>query len=149
MNYRKATNSDIAWLAEANQQLLQDEGHRNRMMPLPELEDRMRGWLKAEYEAVIFEHEGRPVAYALYRPDGDGIYLRQFFVDRKYRRRGFGRQAIKLLISKIWPREKRVTVDVLTNNQIGYAFWKSSGFKDYAITLEMMPEEKDSLSTLE
>jgi predicted acetyltransferase len=77
------------------------------------------------------------IAYALYRPDGEGIYLRQFFVDRQHRRRGFGRQAIKMLLSDIFPCEKRVTVDVLINNQIGHEFWKAMGFKDYTITLEV------------
>jgi predicted acetyltransferase len=142
MHFRKATNADIALLARQNQQLIQDEGHRNRMS-LPELENRMRSWLHGEYEAIIFEHDGRPIAYALCRTDGDGIYLRQFFVDRQYRRKGFGRQAIKMLLSNILPREKRVTVDILINNQSGQAFWKALGFIDYAITLEMLPEAKD------
>ena len=34
-------------------------------MTLSELEDRMRGLLRTEFEAIIFVHETRPVAYAL------------------------------------------------------------------------------------
>jgi len=30
---------------------------------------------------------------------------------------------------------------VLVHNQAAYAFWKSLGFQDYAITLEMFPQK--------
>ncbi len=140
MHYRGAvpTNAaDISLLAEMNHQLIQDEGHRNPMT-VPELERRMVNFLQGEYEAVIFWLEGNlPVAYALYRRHPDSIYLRQFFVHRQYRRQGIGRQAMNLLLSEIWPRHCRITVEVLVTNTIGYEFWKSLGFEDYSITLEM------------
>ena len=43
MDYRLANNDDLDLLAEWNHQLIQDEGHRNRMTA-PELRERMRGW---------------------------------------------------------------------------------------------------------
>jgi hypothetical protein len=51
MQYRFATSNDLDLLAEWNYQLIQDEAHRNRMA-LPELRERMRGWLAGEYRAV-------------------------------------------------------------------------------------------------
>jgi hypothetical protein len=40
-----------------------------------------------------------------------------------------------MLFSEVWSDDKRVTVEVLTNNQIGMAFWKAVGFIDYSLTL--------------
>lgn len=141
MYFRTATEADVNLLAHLNHQLIQDEGHRNRMT-IPELETRMRNWLQTEYQAIIFEHDDRPVAYALYRQDGDGIHLRQFFVDRQQRRQGLGRQALQLLLAEVWPLEARVTLEVLVNNRSGQEFWKALGFREYALTLEMLPEKK-------
>jgi GNAT superfamily N-acetyltransferase len=137
LHYRIATAEDAPLLAGLNRQLIEDEGHRNPMTP-PELERRMRDWLQGEYTAVIFELAGRPAAYALYRAVSEGIYLRQFFVDRAQRRAGIGRAAIDLLRDEIWPPGTRVTVEVLASNRRGYDFWRAVGFRDYAITLELM-----------
>jgi ribosomal protein S18 acetylase RimI-like enzyme len=137
LQYRMATAEDIALLARLNRQLIEDEGHRNRMT-LPELAERLRQWLTTEYTAVIFEQGPLPVAYALFRPEADSIYLRQFLVERQYRRQGIGRQAMQLLLSDIWPAGQRITLDVLVHNRRGQAFWHALGFQDYAITLEML-----------
>jgi uncharacterized protein YkuJ len=55
-------------------------------MTMVELLHRMRGWLAADYRAVIFEDNGELVAYVLFREDPDEIYLRQLFVIRGRRR---------------------------------------------------------------
>jgi GNAT superfamily N-acetyltransferase len=138
MNFRRATFDDCALLAELNHQLLRDEGHRNRMT-VPELEQRMRGWLASEYAGVIFEEAGAVVAYGLYREQPGEIYLRQFFVVRNRRREGIGRKAFEILRSQIWPRNKRLTVDVLVHNETAVKFWRAVGYKDYCLTLEIMP----------
>ena len=96
MNFRRATSSDCALLAELNHQLIRDEGHRNKMT-VPELEQRMKGWLASEYAAMLFENDGEVVAYALYREQPEEIYLRQLFVARNRRRKGVGREAVKIL----------------------------------------------------
>ena len=137
LQFRKATEADVSLLAAMNRQLILDENHRNQRLTLPELADRMRGFLRGEYQAILFEQDAAPVAYALYRQDADGIYLRQFFVDRQHRRRGIGRQAMQILKSDVWPPGQRITVEVLANNRLGHEFWKAVGFVDYAITLEM------------
>jgi predicted acetyltransferase len=130
---------DCALLAELNLQLLHDENHRNKKMSLPELEQRMRGWLASEYAAVIFEKEGEVVAHALYREQTEEIYLRQLFVARNRRRKGIGREAFEILRTKIWPKNKRLTVDVLIQNTAAIAFWRSVGYKDYCLALEILP----------
>lgn len=140
MNFRRATLDDCPRLAELNYQLLEEEGYRNSRMSVPELEQRMRGWLVSEYAGVIFERDGEIVAYALYREKPEEIYLRQFFVARNRRRKGIGRKAIEILRSQIWPRNKRLTVDVLVQNVIAVLFWRAMGYKDFYLALEILPE---------
>lgn len=138
MTFRFATSDDCPLLAEWNHQVIQDEGHRNRMTPL-ELEQRMMRWLGGEYQAVIFEQDSGPVAYALFREQPEEIYLRQLFVLRNHRRKGFGREAVGMLRSAIWPKGKRLTVDVLVANQGAVEFWRALGYQDYCLTLEILP----------
>ena len=146
MNFRRATLNDCPLLAELNHQLIRDEGHRNKMM-VPELEQRMKGWLASEYAAVLFENDGEVVAYALYREQPEEIYLRQLFVVRNRRRKGLGKEAVKILLSKIWPKNKRLTVEVLVQNEAAVAFWRAVGYKDYSLTLEILPNKDNSSSS--
>jgi predicted acetyltransferase len=139
VNFRRATLNDCALLAELNHQLIRDEGHRNKMT-VPELERRMKSWIASEYAAVLFEDSGEVVAYALYREQPEEIYLRQLFVVRNQRRKGIGKEAVKILRSKIWPKNKRLTVEVLLQNEAAVAFWRAVGYKDYSLTLETLPE---------
>jgi len=138
MNFCRATLDDCALLAELNHQLIRDEGHRNKMT-VPELEQRMKDWLASEYMAVIFENAGEIVAYALYREQPEEIYLRHLFVVRNRRREGIGRMAFEILRAKIWPADRRLTVEVLVQNIAAVAFWRAMGYKDYSLRLEIMP----------
>jgi len=137
MNLRRATANDCALLAELNHQLIRDEGHRNKMT-VPELEQRMNGWLASEYAAVIFENGGEVAAYALYREQPEEIHLRQLCVARNRRRKGFGRKAVEILRTKIWPANKRLT-EVLVQNTAAIAFWRAAGYQDYCLALEILP----------
>jgi ribosomal protein S18 acetylase RimI-like enzyme len=140
MRYRFATLDDVPILTRLNRQLVEDEQHRNRFKSDAWFEERMRGFLTGRYRAVLFELEGEIVAYALYtgHPDhSDTIYLRQIFVDRARRRQGIGREAMRVLREEIWPRDKRVTVEVLVSNKVAHAFYKATGFREYSIELEI------------
>jgi len=137
VTFRAATLDDCARLAELNHQLIRDEGHRNPMK-VPQLEERMRAWLAGEYRAVIYEDGGEVVAYALFRESADEIYLRQLFVVRHRREQGIGHRAVEILRSEIWPKDKRLTVEVLTANKRAVKFWRSVGYADYALRLEIM-----------
>jgi GNAT superfamily N-acetyltransferase len=144
MEYPRATTADVPLLAMMNQQLIHDEGHRNRMT-LPELEQRMGKWLGREYEAVIFSENGEERGYALYRRDPNWIYLRQFFVRREHRRKGIGRAAMPWLRTNAWKGAPRIRVEALVGNAAALAFWRSLGFADYCLTLELEPmQEQES-----
>jgi len=139
ITWRYAVLADCPQLAKLNRQLIRDEGHRNRMN-VAQLKTRMRGWLKSkEYTAVIFKIRGKIAAYALYRESTKEIYLRQLFVVRKLRRGGMGKKAMTILHKKIWPKTKRLTVEVLTHNAATVAFWRAAGYKNYSLCLEIMP----------
>ena len=139
MEHHIANETDLDILAQWNHQLIRDEGHRNKMT-ISQLRDRMRQWLAGDYTAVIFDKDGESVAYALFRETEDNIYLRQLFVKRENRNRGIGKEAVRILKEEIWIKSKRLTVDVLSHNKAGIAFWHSVGYKDYCLTLEIMPD---------
>ena len=138
MKYHIANETDLDILAQWNYQLIRDEGHRNPMT-VPQLRDRMRQWLSGDYTSVIFEKDNEAVAYALFRESEDEIYLRQLFVEREMRNQGIGKEAVRILKEEIWTKPKRLTVDVLSHNKAAIAFWRSVGYKDYCLTLEIMP----------
>jgi GNAT superfamily N-acetyltransferase len=137
LSWHAASDADLALLAEWNHQLIRDEGHRNPMT-VAQLEERMKGWLHGEYRAVLFSNVS-PVGYALFRKEKGLVHLRQFFVRRDQRRAGIGRAAFSILREQVWPSDTRLTVDVLCQNQSAIAFWRSMGYRDYCLTLEIKP----------
>ena len=138
LRYRFATPDDAALLARLNAQLVAEGADFGPTEPAW-LEQRMRGWLSSGRDrAVLFEDQrGRLVAYALYEEQAQEIYLRQFLVRNAARHSGIGRQAFELLRSKIWSAHKRLTLEVLSSNRAGYRFWRSLGYRNCAVTLEI------------
>jgi hypothetical protein len=47
---------------------------------------------------------------------------------------------VKILFSQVWPKDKRIAVDLLCRNQGAIAFWRAVGFTDYCLTLEIYPD---------
>ena len=138
LTWHEASDSDIGLLADWNHQLIRDEQHRNPMT-VDQLAERMRNWLqKEEYRAILFSSD-EPVCHAVFRREAELVHLRQFFVRRERRRTGIGRAAVSILREQIWPSDVRLTVDVLCHNQGGIAFWRSVGYRDYNLTMEIMP----------
>jgi GNAT superfamily N-acetyltransferase len=141
MEWRLASAEDSRLLAELNHQLIADEGHRNPMN-VSQLEQRMLAWLNHEYRAALFSLRSEIVSYALYRNDDSGrVHLRQFFVVRHLRRKGIGREALRVFRTEIIPPGLAIVLEVLIGNQSGRAFWNANGFREYAVTLECVPEE--------
>jgi len=138
MKWRYATVEDSQALGEMNLRLIQDEKHRNPMT-VPQLVQRMRDFLCGSYKAVIFSDDSEIFGYALFHPQEDFLYLRQFYIERHRRREGNGRAATKILMNEVFPPEQRLVVTVLTTNPDALAFWRAVGFADYCTSLEILP----------
>lgn len=138
--FRAATSDDVPQLALWNRQLIDDEGHDNSMS-IGELETRMRSWLAAEYQALIFEEcaTSAAVAYALFRDATEWIHLRQFFVLRGCRRRGIGARAVSLLRDEVFAPGRPVIVEAMARNHAALLFWRAVGFADRYVGLESRP----------
>jgi len=139
MHFQICTTADAADLAGMNQELIIDEGHRNRMN-VEELTRRMEDFLASGYEAVIFVQEESRLGYALYKREPEWVYLRQFYVKPDCRRRGIGRGALDWLRTNVWSDCPRIRLEVLVGNKIGIAFWRRVGFLDYCLTMELEQE---------
>ncbi len=70
-----------------------------------------------------------------YDPDQRMIFVRQFFVQRAYRRRGIGRRAFEQITEQYFPSDARVMLDVLATNSEALRFWEDLGFTRYATSL--------------
>jgi GNAT superfamily N-acetyltransferase len=140
LTLRDANQSDLPLLAAMNRRLIEDEGSRNPMS-LDELRERVASWLAGDWRVVLFEADGACMGYAVLRecsgesaPIQPVVHVRQFFVERDYRRRGIGRCAFELLASGFAPGAS-VEIDVLATNPGGIAFWQRLGFETYCTTM--------------
>lgn len=127
MVIRKCKLEDIPKLALFNKQLIEDEKSDNPMS-IQELEERMTGFLKTEYDAYFFMVDEDIVGYALVKNSCRPLYLRQFLIDRKYRKHHYGTEAFNSLIQYL--EVKSIDIEVLSWNEEGNRFWESCGFKD-------------------
>ncbi|WP_394169146.1 GNAT family N-acetyltransferase [Saccharospirillum alexandrii] len=66
-----------------------------------ELTVRIRQWLRQDYRCCGIIRSGLPIAYALYRNDGDCFYLRQLFTARAYRNQGLASELLRYFKVKV------------------------------------------------
>lgn len=134
---RKAAATDLPQLALMNKELIEDEGSSNPMS-IEQLQNRMSNWLAGEWKIEIIHQDAEIIGYAVYRANTDEliphescIYLRQFYISRAHRGKGYGTEALKLLINHSFPSGAKLSIDVLTSNPHGYSFWSKFGFEPY------------------
>jgi GNAT superfamily N-acetyltransferase len=160
---RAATYADLPRLAAMNQRLIQDERSRNPMT-LNQLEARLRAWLDTgDWHIDLIEiapdepldasrptprhsragGNPRPIGYTVYQhrhddydPSQPIVYVRQFYIERDWRGRGWGRRAFALLARERFPAGSTITLEALASNPGGYRFWASLGFTDYCVTMK-------------
>ena len=133
MQIVKCTGQDIHTLAVLNKCLIEDEKSDNPMS-VEELESRMEGFLSGGYDTYLFRENGETVGYALVRHSCSPLYLRQFYIDRAYRRKHYGEKAFRELLDIL--RTDTIDIDVLPWNTAGLQFWKSLGFTETCISME-------------
>ena len=130
----QASQHDCADLGRMNKRLIEDEGHSNPMTE-EQLADRMAQWIAANYAAHILTANGEKAGYCVSRYDGDAIYIRQLYIDRNYRRRGYGTYFINWLHQHVW-QFRKLRLEVLAGNERGRLFWRHIGFQEYCIVME-------------
>lgn len=135
---------ELDTFAAMNLQLQRDEG--SRVMALEDAIRRLSHWLENDYTCLVFQLNRQLAGYVLYRPtDPDseghagGIYIRQFFILPEFRRRGLGKAAFTRLTEEILSPETYITLEALTANPAGRAFWQALGFREYCVRYEREP----------
>ena len=132
MDIIKCGMEDTSRLAALNKKLIEDEQSDNPMS-IDELQNRMAGFLAGDYNAFYFVEQDEIIGYALIRHTSDPVYLRQFYIDRPYRRQHKGKQAFRELMAYL--KLDTVDIDVLPWNERGISFWKSCGFAETCVSM--------------
>ncbi len=139
---RMATEEDLPLLAQMNKHLFEDAGSHNPMS-VDALRDRMATWLAAdEWKIIVLAQEETIFGYMVYqvRPDSYEpeiafVYVRQYFIERNWRRKGLGRAAFDALARAYFPARSKVVIDALASDPNATAFWAALGFQPYSVTM--------------
>jgi hypothetical protein len=97
-------------LAILNKHLIEDEKHDNQMN-VEQLKERMRDFINTDYKAYKFEKQSEIIGYALVNHSRQPLYLRQFFICRNSRRKGYGKLAFEKLIDLL--NTKNIDIEVM------------------------------------
>ena len=124
---QKCTLADVPQLALLNKQLIDDE-KSNNTMSIKELEDRMHGFINTEYDAYYFMKHDDIIGYALVKNTCNPLYLRQFLIEREYRKNLYGTSAFRCLLEHL--NVDSIDIEVLPWNEPGIRFWESLGFHE-------------------
>ena len=130
----QASQQDCDDLGRMNKRLIEDEGHSNPMTA-EQLAERMATWIATNYAAHILTADGEKAGYCVSRYDGDAIYIRQLYIERVYRRRGYGTYFVNWLHQHVW-QSRKLRLEVLAWNERGRQFWRSIGFQEYCVVME-------------
>ena len=132
MLIKECTEQDVSQLALMNKHLIEDE-KSNNPMGVAELEGRMREFISGDYNAYFFIEDEIILGYALIKHISNPLYLRQFYIEREFRRKHYGKKAFQKLMEYI--QADAIDIDVLPWNERGRLFWKNCGFDDTCISM--------------
>jgi len=147
METTELIESEIPLVAKWNVQLHEDEG--SKPMSIGAAEERYRRWLREGlYKGVIFRVNGAPIGYVIYEHrkkspdfrDTESVYIRQFFIAREFRRRGYGTTAFYMVVKKFVPNNTSVKLNVKSSNPLGQEFWETLGFKPENVEYELLKQ---------
>ncbi|MHB9293996.1 hypothetical protein Holit_03119 [Hollandina sp. SP2] len=132
---QECSTTNINILANMNKQLIEDEKTNNEM-DVPQLTERMLGFLNTGYKAFFIKNENKIIGYILCDMNKDPVYLRQFFIKEEERRKKYGMGAFNELKKHLGIKE--IEIDVYIWNEIGIKFWKALGFKEQYIRMRQI-----------
>lgn len=127
MKIVKCTEADVDLLTKFNKCLIEDEKSDNKMN-VDELYQRMKTFITSEYDAYFFKEGEDVIGYALVKNNCEPLYLRQFYIDRMYRRKQYGQQAFEALLKHLGV--STIDIEVLSWNEAGIRFWEKLGFRE-------------------
>lgn len=127
MQIQKCTPSDLQLLTKFNKYLIEDEKSDNTMNE-EELFQRMQSFITTEYDAYFFIEKQDIVGYALVKNTCSPLYLRQFYIDRQYRRMHYGERAFHELLKYL--QVATIDIEVLTWNEAAVRFWQKLNFQE-------------------
>lgn len=101
----------------------------------------MRRFLRTQYTAYFFMQGTEAAGYALVDRHVKPVYLRQFMIERSFRRQHLGRQAVALLLREL--DTDTLDIDVLCRNTAGISFWERCGFLPRSIGMRLSGKKSD------
>lgn len=133
MKLKRASGKDLSALVTMNIELREDEKATGSMSEA-RLRARMNRWLGSNsYDVFLLVGEGATLGYALVDHAKKPVYLRHFYIKRDQRRRGYGTEALNLLIAKCGGA---LELDVNSWNSGAIAFYEKFGFKRTVIAMQ-------------
>ena len=127
MQVHKCNIHDLHQLTQFNKRLIEDEQSDNTMNEA-ELYQRMQTFITTEYDAYFFIEKESIIGYALVKNTSSPLYLRQFYIDRQFRRMHYGEKAFHELLAYL--RISTIDIEVLTWNERAIRFWEKLNFKE-------------------
>ncbi len=134
---RIGEHDDLLALAQMNKFLIEDE-QADVDLTIDELKDRMKDFIVTDYTAYVFYENKNILGYALVALKEDPVYLKHFFINRAFRRKGFGTKAFKELMKYL--KLTAIDIEVFDWNEIGMQFWNSLGFEPRYIRMRYKEE---------
>ena len=139
LTYRTATTDDVPLLTRLNIQLRADEKIDN-VMSDEEVGRRMAGMLSGTYIVLLFTNdESEVVGYTLTDHARTPMYLRQLFVKKEFRKKGYGRELIQLTMKHLKIGE--IDLEVMVWNENARRFYKRIGCKERYLGLRYHLED--------
>ncbi len=110
-----------------------------------EVEFHLSSLLQSEYSAVLFLSDGKSVGYALYSVHPRYVYIRAFYVRKRFRGKGYGEQAVRRLRNDLWQNVASIQVDVHESDTAALDFWEDLGFRTRTVRMELETAKKSSI----
>ncbi len=128
MKLRFATIADLDILTQWYKDLRTDEKMDN-IITDEEIRNQMEYFLQGStYKTYFLEVEGTAVGYGMLDITRNPRYLRHLFIQRDFRRKGYGKTLITLLMDLHAISE--IDIEVMVWNQTALKFYNEMGFKN-------------------
>lgn len=136
--------SDLADLAAMNRRLQESEGRPSP--PEPQLiAAQLSARLVSDLEAAMIESDGERLGYILFRHEADALWVEEFWVGIGRNAGDIGRAAFHEFLDREGFNHAHVRVRMPAASRRSRAFWKSLGFTEHSVTMDLPTAEKDQL----